>query len=159
MSLEGQESILSHWYEREKESVEIIDLLVNLGGFSADFRSRLEKVKKEDQRHASFIKERLRQFGVDFKVAEVKKERLLNELQSAINDLSDEEKIRLLIKTLRNLKKDKMRLFQDFLDLKTSDVLTSELLERINISESSHLLSLEALDLRKIENNKTGPEG
>ncbi len=149
MALKSAELILSTWYEREKESLEVLNLLLNLEILSAEVRGQLEGIKKEDQRHASFLKERARQLGHDLKAAEDKKESLIEELKKVLNDISDAEKLKFLAKTLRKLKKDKMRLFQKYLVLKTGDILTSELLERINISESSHLLKLEAMEIKE----------
>ena len=147
--MKSAELILSTWYERERESLEVLNLLLNLEILSAEAKGQLEGIKEEDQRHTSFLKERARQIGLDLKTAETKKDSLIKELKEALNDISEAEKLKFLTKTLRKLKKDKKRLFQKYLVLKTGDSLTFELLERINLSEISHLLKLEALEVKE----------
>ncbi len=148
MSSKSTENILSTLYQREKEIAGVYFFLNNLALLTVEAKKVLGEIEREDKKHASFLRERLRQLGVEVqKLKEVSK-KTINELREALDNTDGEEKkLDLLMKVLVKIKKSEIALFRSYLELKERDELSQRLLERIANSETHHLLRLEVLDL------------
>lgn len=157
MSLKSTEKILSTLYQREKELVGVYLFLNDLTLLTLEAKKVLGEIEREDKKHASFLRERLRQLGVEVRKLKEVSEKTINELREALDNTDGEEKkLDLLMKVLVKVKKSEIALFRSYLELKERDELSQRLLEKIADSETHHLLRLEALDLVSgVEKNYT----
>lgn len=150
MSSENTKKVLSTLYQREKEIAGVYSLLKNFSLLPGEAREVLIKAEQDDKRHASFLRERLRQLGVEVQKLKEESEKTVEELEEALKGIEEEEKkLDLLMKVLVKIKKDEIARFQSYLELKERDELSQQLLERISNGETHHLLRLEVLDLVK----------
>lgn len=148
MSSKKTENILSTLYKREKEIAGVYLLLNKLSLLTVEAKKVLGEFEREDKKHASFLRERLRQLGVEVRKLKEVSEKTINELREALDNIDGvEKKLDLLLKVLVKIKKSEIKLFRSYLELEERDELSQRLLERIADSETHHLLRLEVLDL------------
>lgn len=152
MSLKNTEKILSTLYQREREIAGVYFILKSFSSVTPETKEALEKAEQEDKKHASFLRERLRQLGVEVQKLKEESEKTIGELREALNKLDkDQEKLNILLKVLTKIKKSEIELYRSYLELETRDELSQQLLERIANSETHHLLKLEVLNLVEVE--------